>query len=94
MRTNSLIAFCCAALFLAWTACPDGASASRTQRTSDAHEDLLEADIEQRTCALEVVLAVHNMPVPHVADNAPLKGPMPMDVPPGGALACLPPPTE
>lgn len=94
MRTKSCVALCSAALFLGWTFHNDAALASRAQRTADAHEDLLGPDIEQHTCALEVVLAVHGMPAPRVADSAPLKGPVPMDVPPSGALACLPPPAE
>ena len=94
MRTTSCVALCSAALFLAWTYHQDAAPASRVQRTADAHEDLLGPDIEQHTCALEVVLAVHNMPAPRVAESAPQKDPAPMDQPPNAALACLPPPTE
>lgn len=94
MRTKSCVALCSATLFLAWTYHQGATPVSHAQRTAHDQADLSGPDIEQHTCALEVVLAVHNMPAPRVAESAPQKDPAPMDQPPSGALACLPSPTE
>lgn len=79
-----------AVLFLVWTLDTDTTPAPRTQLTTTLWEDHLTTDIEQHTCALEVVLAVRGKPPLPVSEGTPLQ----MDVPPSGALACLPPPTD
>lgn len=94
MRTKSCVALCSAALFLAWTYYQGATPVSHAQRTAHEQADLSGPDIEQHTCALEVVLAVHNMPAPRVTDSTPLKDTVPMDMPPSGTLACLPSPTK
>lgn len=92
MRTKSLIATILAGLFLVCSYEDDAVLSFDGTRSTDA--DALGVDIVQRTCALEVVLAVHDiaglLPVDHDRDTSPI----PLEARPGGTmLACTPAPT-
>ncbi|MBK9175147.1 MAG: hypothetical protein IPM46_02185 [Flavobacteriales bacterium] len=95
MRAKSLVVLVLVALFLLCSFHRDAALAFDDQRTADADVDLLEFDLVQRTCALEVVLAVRDPDALHAIEPSLEPTPIHWDAQPGSStLACLPAPAK
>lgn len=91
MRAKLLVLLTLVSLFLVCSFQPRGFVGMDAMHAADSSRHLRDVDIVQRTCALEVVLAVREIDAWSTNDTSPVITPIQLDARPGNTmLACLP----
>lgn len=95
MRIEHALILALIGLFLILTCQPVLQSSVDLGLPAPGRTDLMECDITQRTCALEVVLVLRDVDLRRATDPAPVITPLHLDGPHARTmLACLPPPAK
>lgn len=95
MPAKCLVALALVALFLLCSHHRRGVVAADAMHPDGSETNVPGFDIVQRTCALEVVLAMRDIDAWRAIDSSPEVMPMHLDSQPGQTmLACLPAPTK